>query len=570
MERLTTQRSTTTSKRASKDDEHLPLHAVPGIKTLNCNAIRSLATQFAARRDDGDFRALVRRFNVSVQFVETGKPFRERCSGPDKDRRYVSHVSSADIEKLLEADIIEESKEPPLRTGRLFSVLEAKKRRRRSIFWPKWLNFELGDVPTPLLADVIASALNVRPGTFARTFDLASSFYQVELAPDVRDYFGFRTADGKIFRLKRMPMGSTTAPEILQVIMQIITHIAMEGCAALVDSIVHIDNVRFSGENRNTVNRVSDRFMSLCRTAGITLNEDAGNILHQEGEFLGMWCDYSAGTVRCTDATLEKLHSRAASAFSTGATVQDCLSLFGSLSFCSRVLRVAPAAHYAAYKFIRRLASKFQSGTVQLGDSCAWWSCAKHDFEQWLAEVAGNAPTRHTAPDHTSEPLVLVSDASLTGWGAILCNESTGDCWQAQGRWPSRHICDDINTLEMTAISLALEAFADELYDKRKMPLIILVDNSSSAAVLRKGTAREYFFNAAALRCLRNLAHAADRPVSVAHIMSEENLADCLSRGTPLLESSEELSSTLGAFGRRLGRSALRVRVPREYLCSQG
>ncbi len=570
VERLATQRSTETSKRARKEDEHLPLHAVPGIKGMSMTTIRTLALQYAKRHHDAEFDRLRRRMDEGLLFVESSRPFRDACAGIDKDRKKISYVSDIDIESLLKADVIEAATRPALRTGRLFSVVEAHKKRRRSIYWPKWLNYELTvmGIPTPLLADVLCSAFDVRPGTFARCFDLSSSFYQVELAEHIRDYFQFVTQNGKRFRLKKMPMGCCTSPEVLQSIVSLLAHMATEGMHAVVDVTVHIDNVRFSGLSPSLVEKAGNNFVALCQKAGVQLNDEPENSLHQNGKFLGMCCNYETGEVHLTPESIEKLHSRAEAAKGAAATVQDLFSLFGSLSFCGRVLRVPPAAHYTTYKYIRRLASKYVAGSVTLDSPAELWKCARADIDLWLKELEANKPVRHVDPlSAEDEPLVMISDASTEGWGAIMCDERTGEVWQAAGHWGQKEDCSDINTLEMIAVRLGLKAFSKILTRDSTRPLIILVDNTSTMAVLRKGTAREFSFNEATLSTLRCLA--GDRQVSVGWISSTNNFADPLSRGEPARQSDEELVSALGAFGRRLGRSALRVRVPAEIYCSQ-
>jgi hypothetical protein len=110
-------------------------------------------------------------------------------------------------------------------------------------------------IPAPLLADVICSSFDVRPGTFARCFDLSSSFYQVELAENIRGYFQFVTQSGKRFRLKKMPMGCSTSPE--------------EGMHAVVDVTVHIDNVRFSGLSPSLVVKAGNKFVAAVRVSDL-------------------------------------------------------------------------------------------------------------------------------------------------------------------------------------------------------------------------------------------------------------------------------------------------------------
>eukprot|EP00757_Euglenozoa_sp_SAG-D1_P021650 gene21650-1230_t len=55
-----------------------------------------------------------------------------------------SDVSYGDLKKMLEVDYIEEiNQEEVRRVGRVFTVVEAEKHRRRLIFWPRQLNKEI-------------------------------------------------------------------------------------------------------------------------------------------------------------------------------------------------------------------------------------------------------------------------------------------------------------------------------------------------------------------------------------------------------------------------------------------
>ena len=156
----------------------------------------------------------------------------------------------------------------------------------------------------------------------------------------------------------------------------------------------------------------------------------------------------------------------------------------------------------------------------------------------------------------------MVTDASLYGWGALLFDEREGTVIQAQGAWGKTFRSHDINYLEMRAVHEALAQFAEQIAKRPLDTMLVLVDNTSTRDVLVKGHAREYLFNGELAKALKRLA--GDRRVITAHIPTEENPTDVLSRNG--LKYSEQeldsLQSTLGALGGRLARSALPVRVP--------
>ena len=172
---------------------------------------------------------------------------------------------------MLAADFIEPTTlDKTRRFGRWFSVVEEAKGRRRGIFWPRDINeakrfvgaHDMGlEFP---IEDILGAAVQVnQKGMWATTYDLKISFNQCSLAPEVRAYFVFRTQDGRLFRLTRMPMGDVTAPNTMHAITAALAKEAAEEEPG-VSFWVHVDNVRFVSASKAAVMRVSDRFVTLC------------------------------------------------------------------------------------------------------------------------------------------------------------------------------------------------------------------------------------------------------------------------------------------------------------------
>jgi hypothetical protein len=95
------------------------------------------------------------------------------------------------------------------RTAEVFLVGEPAKQRNRFIAWPRQLNDEIKqhykcavNLPTVWEIQAIMAA-----GTHAVAFDLTRSFYQVDIAPECRPYFGFCDSEGNAYVLTKMQMG---------------------------------------------------------------------------------------------------------------------------------------------------------------------------------------------------------------------------------------------------------------------------------------------------------------------------------------------------------------------------
>ena len=72
---------------------------------------------------------------------------------------------------------------------------------------------------------------------------------------------------------------------------------------------------------------------------------------------------------------------------------------------------------------------------------------------------------------HGVPELIINTDASQQGWGAVLEHNQTG------GRWKKEEIEKHINYLEMLAIFYALKAFSKFIRNKH---VEILTDNSTA------------------------------------------------------------------------------------------
>ena len=135
-------------------------------------------------------------------------------------------------------------------------------------------------------------------------------------------------------------------------------------------------------------------------------------------------------------------------------------------------------------------------------------------------------------------------------------NESTGQVASFGDRWKAKHGHTEINQLEAWAVNNGLAAFEGRLKRDAPTKLIILVDNSSAEAGLKKGSSAKFEMNTA-LRSAQ-MKYPEDCDVHVAHIAADTNPADSVSRGAKV---DQELGSTMGVVGDALARSTLGSRV---------
>ena len=498
----------THKKVASDEDMHLPLHA-PKVQPLYLDKLMNTGNlAVAASWVDGlDKRTSLRK-------------------------RQKSNARQEDLKTLLDADIIEKCTKQEIRvTGNIFSVVEEHKKRRRPIFWPKSLNAAVADQkPDVQLRDAIQHAQIARD-VWAATFDLKASFFQVELPAQTREFFGLHTEFG-CFRYKRLPMGFSASPYVMHAITSLA---ASAGSQAGVRTDVYIDNVRFTSKSRDKVVDASDKFVAFCKEHGITLNKEEGNAPHRQGEFLGLEYDYENGVVRLGAKSINKLRT---TTIAQTATRREYLQLFGLMLFATRALRVHPAKFFSQIKFIRK-----RCCTGDLDETVAMWPSAAKGFDIWLKILSRNTPTRHEIGEPSTPDALLFTDASVTGWGAVLVRGS--GVFSVAGRWAKPITCAEICEYEARAIALAVERFSDALGDAKT--ITIRTDNSAALFTLKKGVAREFELNRAIAECAESFRRfCPNAAVYVNHVATAENPADPLSRGRPY---EQQVLSTLRARG---------------------
>ena len=166
------------------------------------------------------------------------------------------------------------------------------------------------------------------------------------------------------------------------------------------------------------------KLKNFCLDSNITLNDEEGNAPHQHGDFLGLHYNYNSGEVCLGKKTLNKLNSIE---IPDKATRREYLAIFGLVLFATRALKVHPAKFFTQIKFIRK---RCCAGNLD-EEVAIWPSCVK-GFQLWISQLRTNKPVRHEIGEPLSAETILFTDASVTGWGAVLM--SGGDVYSTAGR----------------------------------------------------------------------------------------------------------------------------------------
>ena len=93
--------------------------------------------------------------------------------------------------------------------------------------------------------------------------------------------------------------------------------------------------------------------------------------------------------------------------------------------------------------------------------NCNWW--------------VRNAQESYNLISHGSPDTILTTDASLTGWGAVFENESTG------GSWSTAEKTNNINALELLAVFFGLKCYAK---NANNIHIRIMADNTTAVSTI--------------------------------------------------------------------------------------
>jgi hypothetical protein len=435
-----------------------------------------------------------------------------------------SDVSFHDVDKYLNAEYIEECSPQDITCYmKVFTVVETRAgadgtaiRRRRFIGWPQYVNevitAEHGRPGAGFLPTAEEMAAELLDAEVASVGDMPQGFCQFELDHAVRAYFGFM-AGGKFYRMRVMTMGFCKAPEVNQAAMLYVRE------QAGVRGSVYIDGIRLMSQ-RTHARRDVYRFLHAAREVGMTIKF---NDPSPTGIFCGIQYDCTRNTVALSR------HMQAKALAAADILTKSSLSWAAARAAYGRVYYAAAVLHFAwhrAYHLLkwhrRRSASRTSRQQADL------WPSAQRELHSIRSIILLNKPITVMKKDHPQ--WMLVTDAAKKGCGAVLMDTAgpTVKTWARD--WTVEESVRPIHERELLATVEALRVFAAHVTD---CTVRIFIDNTGGLCAARSRRAVSFELNAIVGQF--EAAAACCRSTTLEYIKSEENIADPLSRGAPLL-----------------------------------
>ena len=376
--------------------------------------------------------------------------------------------------------------------------------------------------------------------TMVVQYDAKSMYDQFQLEANIPAFFAFQSHDGIICACGSMPMGFNKACGVAQCLSSIIATFEIKNDHFIVYVIVHLDNycyafiARYSEPPEEELKKIVTSTIAtfLIRTVKVDLqlNEmDREEILHHIGkseeeqwqaianmspeEFTFLGIEYNLRKDRRTKSagikTWGKLDSIMACLFPANimnpATTPRMLAmLMGTLGYITRNCELKHKC-YNLHRTISELCyltwAYPEAWDFPLQDVTQMFSEIPHLVQ--MAKQKRTSPIYPTAPTHM-ETMIVISDASASGWGGIVCIPKQDGTWKTSvvaGYWPKLGVtCDPIYQSSTIAEPKAISMIEEQLHSipaPNVRHCIWVTDHSPLVMAARSTQARCYsYFNA--------------------------------------------------------------------------
>jgi len=298
--------------------------------------------------------------------------------------------------------------------------------------------------------------------------DLKDAYLSVPIAKQHRKLLRF-VWEETTYEFTCLPFGLCSAPRIFTKLLHpVVAHLRFQGLR----TVIYLDDMLIMAEDRETLQQQVHQALTLLEKLGFVINIPKSSLIpSRQITYLGLLVDSVSMKLRLTEEKLQQMtHSCRELAIRPSVTVQDLSSVIGKLT--ATRLAVLPAPVYTRSLQQQLIETLRSTGSFKARmtlnrasrDDLQWWI---NQLQHWNGRAIMTPP-----PD-----MIIHSDASLQGWGAVYNGTRTGGLWSIPER--KRHI----NSLELLAGSLAIQTFAKH---RNNVHILLRMDNTTAVAYVNK------------------------------------------------------------------------------------
>lgn len=308
----------------------------------------------------------------------------------------------------------------------------------------------------------------LRAGDWMAKIDLKDAYFMVPIADEHKKLLRFPYR-GSIYQFNCLPFGLSSAPWVFtKTTRPAVTTLRELGLRM----IIYIDDMLLMAESEQMLRDQVTGLVYLMENLGFVINHKKSQVgPSQEIEFLGFLINSQTMELKLPGNKIKTIRSEARNLLASERLSAQVLSrVLGKMNAATQAIAMAPLFYRHLQTALREATRESQDYSTEITlppeakEELRWW--VEH-FTQWN----GRSLLVH------NPSMVIETDASDRGWGAV-CNEiRTGGPWTPQER--EMHI----NCREMLAASLAVKCFAK---DKTSLHILLKMDSMSALSYINK------------------------------------------------------------------------------------
>ena len=284
----------------------------------------------------------------------------------------------------------------------------------------------------------------LRPGDWMASIDLKDTYLSVAIWEGHRKYLRFMW-NSTIYEFQCLPFGLCSAPRVftklLKPVLAQLHHLGVR-------LVMYMDDMLMMAQRKDNLVEQLCQITSLLQTLGFIVNQEKSQLtLSQKIHYLGFVIDPADMKIRLTAEKVTQIAILCREAQQKQTLVaQELAHLIGKMTATLPAIYQAPLW----YRELQCLKNQAIQESLSFDQPVLLNPEAQLELQWWstrLAQANGKSVL-------TQEPdLVVETDASLQGWGAICKGIRTGGPWLQTER--EHHI----NYLELLAATLAVKTF---------------------------------------------------------------------------------------------------------------
>jgi len=353
--------------------------------------------------------------------------------------------------------------------------------------------------------------------------DQCEAFHRIPVWEQHRKFLRFRWED-QLYQFTCLPFGLNVSPWLFTKLMKpVVGYLRSKGY----ESVSYLDDSLLFGNTKNDCNINKNSMIALYNQLGLHVNYKKSQLVpSQSVKYLGFIFNSQKLTIELPETKVRSLKQKCEHSLTIAISIQELAELVGHLNSATPAIKYSPL-------YIRELENlKINQLRKSNGNYLATVSLSSRSHEDlrwWIRAL--EKPYQIIPTD--SFDITLVTDASMSGWGATDLTNST------KGGWTAQQMQSHINVLELLAVFYGIKA----LVKQTGVSVLIRVDNTTAVSYInRYGGCRASECHEVA-RMIWQYCETKNLYIRASYINKKLNIADSLSRES--IDSSDfSLSSS--------------------------